>query len=32
MTTIILAKAASCTDDGECTVLGFTDDPNSPVS
>lgn len=30
--TRILAKAASFTDDGECTVLGFADDPNNPVN
>ena len=28
----IFAKAVSLTDDGECTVLGFADDPNNPVS
>ena len=32
MTARILAKAASFTDDGECTVLGFADDPNSPIN
>jgi hypothetical protein len=32
VTTIILAKAASFTDDGECAVLGFADDPNNPVN
>jgi hypothetical protein len=32
MTTRILAKAASFTDDGECTALGFADDPNNPVN
>ena len=32
MMTRILAKAASFTDDGECTVLGFADDPNNPVN
>jgi len=32
MTTRFLAKAASFTDDGECTILAFADDPNQPVN
>lgn len=32
MTTIILAKAASFTDDGYSTLLGFADDPGTPVN
>lgn len=30
--TTIFAKAASFTDDGDCTLLGFADDPGNPVN
>jgi hypothetical protein len=32
VTTRILAKAASFTDDGYSTLLGFADNPNTPVN
>ncbi|MGH6614423.1 hypothetical protein [Sphingomonas sp.] len=32
MTTTIIAKAASFTDDGYITLLGFADDPSTPVN
>ena len=30
--TMFLAKVASFTDDGYCTLLSFTDDPDNPVN
>lgn len=32
MSTKIFAKAVSYTDDGDCTVLGFADDPSNPIN